>query len=176
MDPSEIIAIPYPLDRLNVFVMLPVVFIMVLTLSNAPEKFGSALISLARLTIVVYALLGVCGAYIVQDYKHSLLAALYMASLLWTTTSTDNVSSKILEQLPFHDHSDLLATCRLFGVLIGSIPFQLLQVLDWGVQIQRWPIPIVLGGTFGYVVGSIIGVLLLYIKKPIGEAQARRRE
>jgi hypothetical protein len=161
MDPSEILSIPYDLDRLNVFVMFPVTIILLLTLIRVPEKMLSFSVALGRLTLVVYALLGLCGAHIVENFKHSSLAALYIAALVSTTFTTDEVTSQILAQLPLRDHSDILKTSRIFGTFIGCIPFQILSVLDRGAQIQRWPVPIILGVTYGYVFGSLVGLFLL---------------
>ena len=145
MDPSEILAIPYSLKTLNVFVMFPVVIIMILWLITDPTKMMSNLLSLTKMTMATYALFGFCGSHIVNDWQHSLTAALYIGALA-STTSTGKRTSNILEELPFYDHSDLLAANRLYGMLLVSIPFQVLTVLDRGIQIQRWPLPVILGG------------------------------
>ena len=172
MDPSEIMKVPFDLDRLNIFAMFPVTLILLLALVKTPERIFSYILSLARLTILSYGLLGLCGAHIVENFKHSLLAALYLASLLSTTARTDILTGQIFDQLPFHDHSDLLKTSRLYGTLLGSIPFQILAILDRGIQVQRWPIPIILGVTYGYVLGTVVGLFLTYQER---QAQRRRR-
>jgi hypothetical protein len=175
MDPSEIISTPYDLDRLNAFVMFPVTIILLLTLIRVPQKMLSFSVSLGRLTLVVYGLLGLCGAHIVENFKHSSLASLYIAALVSTTFTTDDVTPQILAQLPIRDHSDLLKTSRIFGTIVGCIPFQILSILDRGVQIQRWPLPIILGVTYGYVFGSIIGLVMLYFQRRQEQRQQERR-
>jgi hypothetical protein len=172
MDPSEILAIPYSLQRLTVFAMTPVVVIMLIWLVKSPDKMMSNLLSLTKLTMATYALFGLCGAYIVTNYQHSLTAALYIAALASTTWTKKGHTSNILEELPFYDHSNLLASSRLYGMLLVSIPFQVLTVLDRGIQIQRWPMPILLGGTYGYVVGTMAGIFLMHFQN---KAEQQRR-
>jgi hypothetical protein len=173
MDPSEILAIPYSLQKLTYFVMLPVVAVLVLWLVRTPQKMMTNLLKLMKLTAVVYALFGICGSHIVTDYQHSLTAALYVASLA-STTWTDSTSSNILEELPFYNFSEhVLEFCQLYGMLLVSIPFQILTVLDRGLQIQRWPLPVILGTTYGYVIGSLIGIFFKKFERLAIEKQKR---
>lgn len=44
----------------------------------------------------------------------------------------------------------------MYSTTIITIPFQILNILDHGNQIQRWPIPIILGSTIGHCIGCII--------------------
>jgi hypothetical protein len=173
MDPSEILAIPYSLRRVTVFVMMPVVVIMLIWLVKSPNKMMSNLLSLTKLTMVTYALFGLCGSYIVTDYQHSLTAALYIAALASTTWTEKRHTSSILEGLPLKDYSNLLAASRLYGMLLVSIPFQVLAVLDSGIQIQRWPIPILLGGTYGYVAGTLVGICLIHFENKAEQHRTR---
>lgn len=116
-------------------------------------------IGLIKWTLALYALMALCGQNMITNWRHSLLSALYMASLLSTTwiaktdddkknkiTATTTTKNNMLEELPFSDFSNILATCRLYGMIAVSIPFQLLSVLDHGAQMQRWPLPVLLGG------------------------------
>ena len=112
MDPSEIMAIPFSLQRLTIYTMFPVVIIMILWLVKTPQKMMSNLLSLTKLTLVVYALFALCGSNMVDNYKHSLTTALYLAALA-STTWTGKTTSNILEELPFYDMSNLLAVSRL---------------------------------------------------------------
>lgn len=68
----------------------------------------------------------------------------------------------------FGDHKahcdDTMKTCRFTATLLITIPFQILQILDSGNQVQRWPIPLVLGSTVGWVVGSVVGLLWTFYK------------
>jgi hypothetical protein len=48
------------------------------------------------------------------------------------------------------------AIAIFFGVSIFSI----LSILDWGSQLQRWPVPMILGTTVGHACGTAYAVLL----------------
>lgn len=170
MDPSEIKAVPFPIKRLTSFTMLPVVTVMLLWLKNSPDRLTSNILSLLKLTLVMYGLFGLAGSNIVNNYKHSLTAALYVGALL-STTLTGNESSNILHELPFADPSNLLAFCRLYGMILTSVPFSVVNVLDAGMQIQRWPLPILLGTTYGYVIGTFVGVTSMYYQRRGKEAK-----
>jgi hypothetical protein len=164
MDPSEIRAVPFSLRRLTIFTMLPVVSIMLIWLIKSPDRLTSNLLSLLKLTLAMYGLFGLAGSNIVDNYKHSLTAALYVAALA-STTSTGKETSNILQELPFADSSNLLAFCRLYGMILTSVPFSVVTILDAGMQIQRWPLPILLGTTYGYVIGTFVGVTSLYYQR-----------
>jgi hypothetical protein len=162
MDPSDIVAVPYPLDRSIGFVMFPVVILMIYWLVKNPSTLMWNLLNLIKLTGITYALFAVSGNYLVKNWQHSVTAALYMATLL-STTASQKRTSNILEELPFNDLSDIMATSRLYTTILCTIPFQLLTVLDHGLQIQRWPIPVILGSTYGYVFGTLIGIIVTYL-------------
>jgi hypothetical protein len=145
MDPSEIVATPMTLDNVAAFTMTPVVVLMIFWLYRAPRKFSSNMVTLTKLTLVTYALFALCGDNMVKNWKHSILTATYIGALV-CSTATGSTSTNIMDQIPFTDFSNLMATARLYCMLLFSIPFQVLAVLDKGVQIQRWPLPILLGG------------------------------
>jgi hypothetical protein len=145
MDPSEIVATPFPLQNVAGFTLLPVVVNMIYTFARSPMNLTSHLVSVIKLTLVTFALFALCGDNLVKHWKASFLTALYIGTLL-ATTSNGKVTSKTLDDLPFSDFSDLLSTSRLYGMLIFIIPMQILTVLDHGMQIQRWPLPVLLGG------------------------------
>lgn len=111
---------------------------------RTPDRVMGNILSLLKLTLSIYALLGLCGDNIIKHWQHSSTAALFVATLL-STTWTGKKTSNIVEELPFNDFSDLLAISRLYCMLLVSIPFHILSVLDRGFQIQRWPLPIILG-------------------------------
>ena len=161
MDPSEIISIPFPLKNVTIFSMVPLFILMVLWTVNYGSKAVWKILSFIKVTGLVYVLFGLCGIDIVSTWQHSITAALFLTTLLCTNL-TDKRTSKILEELPFYDHSDLLSTSRLYTTLAFLIPFSILSILDHGDQQQRWPVPVLMGGTYGFVFGSIIGVCLTY--------------
>ncbi len=45
------------------------------------------------------------------------------------------------------------------ATLCGTSIFSILSILDWGSQIQRWPVPMILGATVGHVFGTAYVVL-----------------
>mmetsp|Transcript_28910 Transcript_28910/g.69755 ORF Transcript_28910/g.69755 Transcript_28910/m.69755 type:complete len:227 (+) Transcript_28910:27-707(+) len=170
MDPSEIIALPSDIRRLTIFTALPVVFIMLLWLKNDANRLTSKLLSLTKLTLVTYALFGVAGSNIVDNYRHSLTAALFVASLA-STTWTGEETSNVLKELPFSDSSDIVAFSRLYGMILTTIPFCVTSILDAGMQIQRWPLPIICGCSYGYTIGTMIGVTALYYQRKAKEGK-----
>lgn len=145
MDPSEIAATPFQIANVASFTMFPVVVMLIFWLAKAPQHFSKNMLTLLKLSLTTYALLALCGDNMTKHWKHSILSAIYIGALL-TSTSNGKTSKNIMEEMPFTDFSDLLASSRLYGMLLFSIPFQVLSVLDRGVQIQRWPLPILLGG------------------------------
>ena len=170
MDPSEIIAIPADIRRLTIFTALPVVVIMLLWLKYAANRLTSNLLSLTKLTLVIYGLFGVAGTNIVENYRHSLTAALFVAALA-STTWTGEETSNVLKELPFADSSDIIAFCRLYGMILTTVPFSVTTILDAGMQIQRWPLPVICGCSYGYTIGTLIGVTALYYQRKAKEGK-----
>jgi len=144
MDPSEIVATPIPLEKVVSFVVFPVVINMMYWLVRAPRTLTSNLLWVAKLTLTTYGLFALCGNNMVQNWRHSLLSALFVGTLL-NATSTGKITSNVAELLPFTDFSDPISAARLYGIILVTIPFQVFSVLDHGAQVQRWPLPILLG-------------------------------
>jgi hypothetical protein len=156
MDPTEIIAVPLPLSILGPFVGFSV---FCLFLVSVPWwEVTVTWRELKRLTVHTIRMLAIsilCGAHPQQHVHATILASFYMASLIslnppvfWNNTHCD----------------DTMKTFRLYATLLITIPFQILQILDSGIQVQRWPIPQVLGSTVGWVVGSVVGLLWTFYK------------
>ena len=168
MDPSEIIGIPFPLQNITIFTMAPVLVLMAYWTYNNSSTVGWKLLSFIKVTGLVFVLFGLCGVDIVDTWQHSLTAALFLTSLLCSNL-TEKRTSNILEELPFYDYSDLLSTTRLYTTLAFIIPFSILSILDHGEQKQRWPVPVLMGGTYGFAFGSLGGIFLSYF-------QAKKKE
>ena len=168
MDPSEIIGKPFPLTNVTIFATGPVVVLLTYwTMKNA-SKVGWKILSFIKIMGLVFVLFGLCGVDVVDTWQHSLNASLFLTTLLCSNL-TEKRTSKLLEELPFYDHSDILSTCRLYTTLAFIIPFSILSILDHGEQRQRWPVPVLMGGTYGFSFGSIIGLFLAYF-------QAKKKE
>ena len=160
LDPSEIIGTPFPLLNVASFTMLPVTTMIIFSLVRSPPKFVASLASLIKASLATFALFALCGDNLINHWKHSLLTAIYIGTLA-NSTSTGKKTSNIIEEFPFNDFSDIISTYRLYGIIFFSIPFQIMSVLDHGNQSQRWPLPLLFGSTYGYVIGTIIGLLTL---------------
>lgn len=59
-----------------------------------------------------------------------------------------------------HQHQQrILETVTLHACIACTIPMQILLLYDRGWQWQRWPIPVVLGSTLGWIGANILGTL-----------------
>jgi hypothetical protein len=110
----------------------------------------------------MYVLFGALGNSLVVNWRETVCASLYVSTLV-ATTHTGKITSNIMEEYPFYDpiENNALASSRLYTTFLFAIPFQILSILDHGMQVQRWPLPLILGGSYGYVLGTIIGICLL---------------
>jgi hypothetical protein len=71
--------------------------------------------------------------------------------LLPTTRNNDDDYQKWFEM-------QFLASCQTHATAFGVIPCSVLRLYDWGSQIQRWPLPLILGSTYGFVAGTVLGI------------------
>ena len=143
--------------------MVPVFILLAYWTVAHSSTVGWKILSFIKVTGLVFVLFGLCGIDLINTWQHSITAALFLTTLLCTNL-TEKRTSKILEELPFYDHSDLLSTCRLYLTLAFIIPFSILSILDHGDQKQRWPVPVLMGGTYGFAFGSLAGIFLSYFQ------------
>jgi len=164
MDPSDIILTPYALERLSLYVN--VVFATFLALASIQTQCKRSIMNLVLevfyATLMFWGIFVLCGADPTQNILHTLWSALYVATLAWltpynNTRKSNNFSAKLSLKLLFQD--DTLASYQLYGTVLGMIPVQILNILDWGAQVQRWPLPLLVGSTFGWVVGTLVGII-----------------
>jgi membrane associated rhomboid family serine protease len=47
-----------------------------------------------------------------------------------------------------------------YGTIFMTIPFAVLNILDGGLQIQRWPMPVILGSFYGHIFGIVVGTFV----------------
>ena len=129
----------------------------------------------------------VCGTPPTREVAHTGLACAYLATLVVMTSSGSSEASRqsqkeqqhcswwqsrlALPLLPAKKKStdatsttlrlyfdaQFIATCQLHATVFVTILFQVLRLYDWGSQIQRWPLPMILGSTYGFVLGSLLG-------------------
>lgn len=168
MDPSDIIGENFPLKNVTIFAAGPLFVLLTYWIYAYGKKAGWKVLSFIKITGLVFVMFGGCGIDIVDTWQHSLNTAVFLTTLLCSNL-TDKKTSKLMEELPFKDHSDLLSTSRLYMTLAFIVPFSILSVLDHGEQSQRWPVPVLMGGTYGFVFGSLLGLFLSH-------AQAKKKE
>jgi hypothetical protein len=68
------------------------------------------------------------------------------------TTTSSSSSSPEHKKMVIVLHQSIIYCCTIVTVL-----FQILLLYDRGYQIQRYPIPIILGCTIGWIVGACVG-------------------
>jgi len=164
MDPSEIIVVPIPLSRLSNFVGFSVLCLFVVSIPW--WELAAVWRSVKTLTIMTCILLAasiLCGAHPINNLHSTLLASFYVASLVSLNPpvfndasgwSLQHVLNSRLTTITSRQGDEIMGTCRFYTTLLVMIPFQILNILDSGLQVQRWPLPIVLGSTVGWVIGS----------------------
>ena len=182
MDPTDIVLVPYEVDRLAIFVIC--VIAASLGLEIATASFLTVVPSLFREWLATTALFCmaavVCGTPPTRDVYHTFWACSYVSTLViilsGRTSHNQNPggwhSRLVLPLLPGSQKkakerwlfdAQLLSVCQVHATGFVTIPFQVLRLYDWGSQIQRWPLPILLGSTYGFVLGSIVGCILIVL-------------
>jgi hypothetical protein len=174
MDPSEIIAVPVPLDLLDRHVF----FTMSVLLVAKPRilrkiDFSKEVRVQIMATALMLAVLILCGVHPLRDLPHTLRAALYLTTLAWPMgvlkgEEHDTFLNRCYQLVDLsivpttagvNQAGLIIASHRFYGTMLGLIPFAILNILDWGLQIQRWPLPLVIGGTIGWTVGNLFSIL-----------------
>lgn len=161
LEPIDILNAPFPMDDLVLFVGGAVTGIF---LVSVPWWDPSILLQHVYVTCMTTILLWVvfilCGAHPTHHHDSTALTSLYIASLLtcWNPAC-----------MPFHFHHyskpiqhHSFATPRVYVTLITMVPCSILHILDWGAQIQRWPIPLLLGSTVGHAIGTVVSIIMIY--------------
>lgn len=169
MDPTEIIAVPIPLSRLSNFVGFSVLFLFVVSVPW--WELAALWRKLKVLTATTFTMLAItitCGTHPADNLLYTTLASFYVASLVSLNPPVfGDANGWGPQQALFNNTSathrqggdDTMGTTRLYTTLLVTIPFQILNILDSGLQVQRWPLPIVLGSTAGWITGSVLGLL-----------------
>jgi hypothetical protein len=171
LDPTEIIAVPFPLESLGYYVGITfTMFFLVSIQWWNPMILMKEVINILLGTLVSFSVLLLCGADPMKNTSHTLWSSLYLMTLVWLnpfsiiTVSDDSSTDYLYLLLDISQHpKDVVASSRLYGTLLVAIPVQLLNILDWGSQVQRWPLPVLIGSTYGWIVGTIVGVVIQMI-------------
>jgi len=93
-----------------------------------------------------------------------------------SSSSSSSSSLNVLERLSFAASGggrtafaaftvDRLAIIQTQAVLGFTVLLHILRLYDRGWQLQRWPVPTILGATMGWIVGRWIGLITLHTSK-----------
>jgi hypothetical protein len=210
MDPTEMVLVPYDLQRLGIYV-LGTTFFSIITTSDNDLIFIKTILIVQWTAICLVAMI-ICGASWHEHVWHSLAAALHVVTLAsWdpspiffahqaakksrprgsggrsyrenTAPATTTAPARFIDQYQYHNRlflerfslepasqrrqgarrEWLLATIIAHCVMAVTIPMQILRLYDWGMQIQRWPVPTILGASIGWAMALILGTPLLLL-------------
>lgn len=166
---------PYNFKRLFLFVV-SVAFAFL----HQKRNFHVFPISILALSIMLLS-----GASTTQYLGHTILAALYSTTLaLWDPPLTCGLVSSPAKSLgTVSSPSSRSLTVELItrlrkvqsveeyvqrsvaqGTITGCVLMQILRLYDRGWQVQRWPIPVILGSTLGWCIGLILGSVLVTLQ------------
>jgi hypothetical protein len=170
LDPTEIIAIPYDIARLELYVA--VVFGASIVAGGDLQRARK----IAKYAVLLFVWFMVSGASPYINRLHTLWAAIYLSTLLWFDPPiyVRSPSSCVRHNLPLLDHMQvrlvrpanapnpqaLLASITTQSTIACAIPAQILLLYDRGWQVQRWPVPLVLGSTAGWCLGLVVGTIM----------------
>lgn len=123
-------------------------------------------------TIIIHIIFIICGIHPTILPLHTLLSALYVSfntpqsihqfvASNWSVNQHQFPNEHAKAQSKYnatrlHIHHALVT----IGSIIGMISCAILRVLDHGMQIQRYPIPIIVGATWGSCGGVAVAVIL----------------
>ena len=189
LDPTQIIVIPYDLVRLGKVVGGMCMIGILIRLRWDQGYLSTYLQMCITYTVLAMVIFIVSGASPYENLGHTLLAALYLVTLTLLDLPIFNnhptLRLDILDRL-FYTHSqqplpakvtsssnknsyrstaiqqlqqDKLAIAVAHGTVACAIPFQILLLYDRGWQVQRWPVPVLVGSTLGWALGTVVGTL-----------------
>jgi hypothetical protein len=157
---------------------------------NDEHRSYHPVIVIAMHTIFIHFIFIMCGVQPAILPLHTLLSAFYvsfitpqsihriLATNYWSSPSQQQQQQQ--QQFPI-EHSKTLPRTKsnrlricnqltTLGTIIGMIACSILRILDHGMQIQRHPIPIIVGATWGSCGGAVLTMMLSllgYVQKRI---------
>ncbi|GKY91143.1 hypothetical protein MPSEU_000087100 [Mayamaea pseudoterrestris] len=170
LDPTQIIAIPYECKRLVVYTVLTV---LVALFQNGLRTCYESV----TLSIYVFAIMLLSGASLSVNLIHTLCAAIYFTTLAFMlepfpfpdSVRTSFASTKCAVPSTNWFRSNWLQTALVtidsstlvfHATLAVTIVMQILNLYDRGWQWQRWPVPMIVGSTFGWVIGNLLFAMM----------------
>jgi hypothetical protein len=208
MEPSIVIATPYSLRQVSIFVVLSMAWNVLVTLTliiielesrpvNCNLRGGGlqSMFIVVLYAIIIHLVFVLCGVHPAVFPLHTALASLYVALNMlqpvllfmpdqqrhvYRDGSFVRVTILKLREVnnyifgppiyqPQKEHT-INQQCNLnrtqcihqysaYGTIIGIVTFAILRVLDHGIQIQRYPCPIIIGATYGSYLGVALGAM-----------------
>jgi hypothetical protein len=194
LDPSIIIQTPIPIEVILKLIAYSLVWdVILLLLANIlfmPQSksfpHSPSPLSIVTGSIFIYHVFIISGFHPSYFPKQTLLSSIYVAvHTICTPIVSDTTEDPIKENQgeihattkmiqvwshlfgPSQSKLQSLHQATFYGSLVGMGLMALLRILDHGMQIQRHPVPILLGCAWGRVVGLIIGVLSEWINSKL---------
>lgn len=188
MDPSIIIGTPLPLENLFSFVALSLVWSFVIACIEKAMMtrdsqydhngiFHAAMIVVVH-TIIIHFIFILCGIHPKIFPLHTLLSAFYVSfntpqsihqfvAANLTSQNQPLVPNEPAKQQHYVQRNStrlqLHYQLTTLGMIIGMVVIAILRVLDHGMQIQRYPIPIIVGATWGSCGGVAVAAILAFL-------------
>jgi GPI biosynthesis protein family Pig-F len=177
--------------------------VVVLATALSPAHDALALIQqLAQSTVWVFSGMILCGASPYEHQWHTFWASLYLATLTASDPPIFQKSACLriahLEEkknknpspfAPFlampssssstttsRSKQDRLASVVGQATLAAVIPMQILLLYDRGWQVQRWPVPVILGSSYGWALGVFLATSWQYLSESWSEKQQQRQQ
>lgn len=210
MDPSVIIATPFPFAMLCRFVGLSLAWNLMVGLAGrmmlmSKLQIGAVatVLMVVFFTATIHFVFVLCGTHPTMSPIHTLLSAFYLAfNVLLPVILISPLNSKqhqhnshgvkgvlfklkevgnylfgppVIKEQSKKEHTvhhqqqmdqliiQQIHQCTLIGIVLGMGSCAILRVLDHGMQIQRYPIPIIVGATFGRCGGVLLGATVAII-------------
>ncbi|KAL7567948.1 hypothetical protein ACA910_019658 [Epithemia clementina (nom. ined.)] len=181
LDPTDIVLIPIPLERLFQS-SCAIGFVTVTT--SASVNMVQKLRDVAQLTILAALAMFISGASPFENISHTILAALFLAALilldlpfdkattndsnshdgesfLWRIAPSSNKCSDNTKERHLNKSNAWSpAKTRAHCTVVVTVLCQILLLYDRGWQVQRWPVPTILGSAIGWTIGVIISIFL----------------
>lgn len=120
-------------------------------------------------SIVVFIFVILCGASPFHNVIRTMLVSLHLSTMAFgfihpkEYSPNNNVKARLdtLHRVVMCDSieggsliQDQLDRSIAYSTIGTTIPFTILSILDHGRQIQRWPMPLLMGSSLGYGTGS----------------------
>ena len=149
----------------TLFASIPVFFLGILLGAAPTENVARTLSASAYLSTLAfgpplarYGLLGLRRHFVrfLVGPAPSTVQQFWPGKILTLSPALETLSLSMAPLSP----PEFVERCSMYGTFVGIVPFSILLVLDHGLQIQRWPVPVFLGGFVGYSVGAVIAVAL----------------